>query len=153
MKLSGSYRFDVPRGQLWDALMDPGTVESCIPGVRQFKTIAPDVYEIELRVGVGAVSGSYRGTLAISDKRERESYRMTVEGKGARTTISGTGTMKLVDAGEATDLLYEGEGRVTGMLARVGQRLMSGVAKTQIDRFLDCLGSRAAGSAPSDGAA
>jgi carbon monoxide dehydrogenase subunit G len=144
MKLSGSYRFDVPRKQLWDTLMDPEVVESCIPGVRKFTTIAPDKYEINVKVGVGVVTGTYTGTLELSDKDAPASYRMSVEGKGARTTVKGTGTISLAESGEATELNFEGEALVTGILARVGQRLMSSVAQANIKHFFECMESHLA---------
>ena len=97
MKVSGSYRSNVPRKQLWDALMDPAAVESCIPGVREFKSLEPDVFEIEVRIGVGAVSGSYKGKLEITDKNEPESYSMAVSAKGSMTTIKGQGWMRLAE--------------------------------------------------------
>ena len=58
MKLSGSYRFDVPRERLWATLMEPAVVGSCIPGVRAFTPLSGDRYEIELGVSVGIVSGA-----------------------------------------------------------------------------------------------
>lgn len=144
MKLSGAYRFDVPRERLWQTLMDTAVVGSCIPGVSAFTPLGGDHYEIELSVRVGIVSGSYKGTLAITDAVELESYRMTVEGSGARTEIRGSGSLALADDGEGTELSFEGDVQVTGVLARVGQRLMGTVAKTQIDRFFDCLRAKAA---------
>ena len=150
MKLSGAYRFDVPRQRLWQTLMDTAVVGSCIPGVSAFTPLGDDRYEIELSVRVGIVSGSYRGTLAITDAVEPESYRMTVEGSGARTEIRGAGSLALADDGEGTELSFEGDVQVTGVLARVGQRLMGTVAKTQMDRFFDCL--RAKAGQPTGGA-
>ena len=150
MKLSGVYRFDVPRARLWQTLLDAAVVGSCIPGVSAFTPLGDDRYEIELAVRVGIVSGSYKGTLAISDKVEPESYRMTVAGAGARTEIRGTGSLALADAGDATELSFEGDVQVTGVLARVGQRLMGSVARSQMDRFFDCLRARAA--EPTEGA-
>ena len=150
MKLSGAYRFDVPRERLWQTLMDTSVVGSCIPGVRAFTPLGDERYEIELGVKVGIVSGSYKGTLAITDKVEPESYRMTFEGSGARTEIRGAGSLALADAAApggaaaVTELSFEGDVQVTGVLARVGQRLMGSVAKSQIDRFFDCLRSKAA---------
>ena len=144
MKLSGAYRFDVPRERLWQTLMDTSAVGSCIPGVSAFTPLGGDRYEIELSVRVGIVSGSYKGTLAITDVVEPESYRMTVEGSGARTEIRGSGSLALADDGEGTELSFEGDVQVTGVLARVGQRLMGTVAKTQIDRFFECLRAKAA---------
>ena len=144
MKLSGAYRFDVPRERLWQTLMDTAAVGACIPGVSAFTPLGDDRYEIELSVRVGIVSGSYRGRLAITDVVEPESYRMTVEGSGARTEIRGSGSLALSDDGEGTELSFEGDVQVTGVLARVGQRLMGTVAKTQIDRFFECLRAKAA---------
>ena len=145
MKLSGAYRFDVPRERLWQTLMDTAAVGACIPGVSAFTPLGDDRYEIEISVRVGIVSGSYKGTLAITDVVEPESYRMTVAGSGARTEIRGSGSMALADDGDATELSFEGDVQVTGVLARVGQRLMGSVAKSQIDRFFDCLRVKAAG--------
>ena len=144
MKLSGAYRFDVPRERLWETLMDTACIGSCVPGVRAFSPLGDDRYEIELGVKVGIVSGAYKGTLAIADKVEPESYRMTVEGSGARTEIRGSGSIALAADGDATELGFEGDVQVTGVLARVGQRLMGSVAKTQIDRFFECLRTKAA---------
>ena len=144
MKLSGAYRFDLPREHLWATLMDTAAVGACIPGISAFTPLGDDRYEIELSVRVGIVSGSYKGTLAISDMVEPESYRMTVQGSGGRTEIRGSGSMALADDGEGTELSFEGDVQVTGVLARVGQRLMGSVAKSQIDRFFDCLRAKAA---------
>ena len=143
MKLSGTYRFDVPRARLWETLMDTSVVGSCIPGVSAFTPLGGDRFEIALSVRVGIVSGSYKGALTIVDKVEPASYRMAVEGSGARTEIRGAGTIALADEGGVTALSFEGDVQVTGVLARVGQRLMGSVAKSQIDRFFDCLRERA----------
>ena len=142
MKLEGSYRFDVSRKDLWSRLMDPEAVAACMPGCRKLTPLAVDRFEVVLQVGIGAISGSYTGTVSITDKEEPASYRMTVEGKGARTTISGTGTVTLAEAGDGSDLRFEGEANVTGMLARVGQRLIGTVARAQIKQFFECMRSK-----------
>ncbi len=147
MKLQGSYRFDVPRERLWDTLMDPAAVRECVPGVRSFATVAPDRHEIEVAVRVGVVSGSYKATLEVVEQTAPVSYRMVVQGSGARTNVKGEGGVALTAEDDGTTTLtFEGDVQVTGVLARAGQRLMSSVAKTQIDRFFQCLNSKAAGT-------
>ena len=147
MKLSGSYRFDIPRERLWETLMDPAAVSECVPGVRSFDIVAPDRYEIEVSVRVGVVSGSYKATLEVVEKTAPASYRMVVQGSGARTNVKGEGGVVLTaEEDGATTLAFDGDVQVTGILARAGQRLMSNVAKTQIDRFFQCLTSRAVGA-------
>ena len=147
MKLDGSYRFEVPRERLWETLMDPGAVRECVPGVRSFDIVAPDHYEIEVSVRVGVVSGSYKATLEVVERTAPASYRMVVQGSGARTNVRGEGGVALTaEEDGATMLAFDGDVQVTGVLARAGQRLMSNVAKTQIDRFFKCLESKAAGA-------
>ena len=144
MKLNGTYRFDIPRERLWDALLDPAVVSECVPGIRTFTTLAPDRYEVEVAVRVGIVSGSYKATLEVVEKTAPASYRMIVQGAGARTNLRGESFVVLAEEDGATTLTFDGDVQVTGVLARAGQRLMSSVAKTQIDRYFQCLSSKAA---------
>lgn len=139
MKMNGTYKFDAPRERVWDALLDPAVVSGCIQGVQKFSTVSPDNYEIEVGVRVGMFSGSFTGTMAISEKDAPASYKMVVQGAGPMTNVTGEAVISLTAEGEATTLAFDGDVRVTGALARVGQRFMSSAAKSQFDRFFGCL--------------
>ena len=143
MKLNGNYRFDAPQERLWGALMDPDVVGQCIPGVHAVKTLAPDRYEVEIALKVGVVLDTYKGTLELADKAPPTSYRMIVQGSGPRTNLKGEGSIKLEPSEDgATTLSFDGDVQVTGVLARVGQRLMTTVANRGINRFFECLNSK-----------
>ena len=143
MKLNGNYRFDVPRERLWDALMDSGVVSQCVPGVHSFTAVGPDRYEIEIALKVGVVLDTYKGTLELADKDAPVSYRMIVQGSGPRTNMKGEGSITLESLEDgATTLTFDGVVQVTGVLARVGQRLMTTVARGRINRFFECLISK-----------
>ena len=144
MKMSGTYKFDAPRERVWDALLDPAVVSECIPGVQKFTTVSPDNYEIEVGVRVGMFSGSFSGTMAISEKDAPASYKMVVQGAGPMTNVTGEALISLTSEGEATTLSFDGDVRVTGALARAGQRFMSSAAKSQFDRFFGCLRAKVA---------
>ncbi len=144
MKLTGNYQFSIDREGLWDALMDPAVVGGCIPGVRSFSSLGADRYTFDVTFRVGIVSGAYKGTLEVRDADPPNAYRMVVQATGVRTDMSGEGDVTLSNDGGVTTLTFDGDIHVTGVLARVGQRLMSNVAKTQIDRFFRCLSEKAA---------
>ena len=144
MKLNGSYRFESPCERVWDALLDPEVVSHCIPGIHEFSTVSPDSYEIEMDVKVGVFSGSFKGTLEISEKEPLSSYRMRVRGAGPMTSIAGETLISLAAQDDATLVTFDGDVTVTGALARVGQRFMSSAAKAQIDRFFERLRDKVA---------
>ena len=147
MRLSGSYEFGMPRERVWDALMDPALLASCIEGVRDFAPTGPDSYAFEVAIRVGPVSASYKGAVEVAGASPPESYRLIVSGDGARSSVRGAGDVTLAATGPAsTTLTFEGDVQVTGMLARVGQRLLSTVASAQADRFFSCLQAKAGNS-------
>ena len=114
MKLNGNYRFDITRELLWDALLDPAVVGKCIPGIRNFTTLSPDRYEIEIALQVGIFSGAYKGTLEVVEKAAPASYRVLIQGAGGRTNLKGEGAVALKAEDGATTLTFDGDVQVTG---------------------------------------
>lgn len=145
MKIEGKYSFNVSREKLWDTLLDPDVLASCIPGCREFRPISEDRFKVSLKVGVGAVSGTYSATVAVEDKVEPETYTMLVEGKGSGTTLRGRGTMVLHETENGSEVSFAGDAQVTGIIARVGQRLMGNVSKSLVGQFFDCIKAKAEG--------
>ena len=128
-----------PREQIWEALFDPAVVGECVPGLRSFAAQSADRYDVELGLRVGIVSGSYKGTVEVIEKTAPTSCRVVIQGTGVRTNLKGEGSVALSEENGATTVAFEGDVQVTGTLARVGQRFMSSVAKTQFDQFFQCL--------------
>ncbi len=145
MKIEGKYSFNVSRQRLWDTLLDPDVLASCIPGCQEFRPTSDDRYMVSLKVGVGAVSGAYRATVAVLDKVEPEAYTMLVEGKGSGTTLAGRGTMTLHETENGSEVRLVADARVTGIVARVGQRLMGSASKSLVGQFFDCIRAKAEG--------
>ena len=82
MELSASYTFASSATTVWNLLIDPEVVASCLPGCERLEPLGGDRYRAELTLAVAAVSGQYTGTVAILDKQPPHSYRLVVEGAG-----------------------------------------------------------------------
>jgi carbon monoxide dehydrogenase subunit G len=139
MEISGSYTFNAPRDRVWALLMDPGVLSSCIPGCDRFEPDGEDRYQVTLTVGLAAITGTYTGTVVLTDRIEHTSYRLLVEGQGRPGFVRGTSVIALRDDGSTTTVDVTGTVQTGGLIARVGQRLIGGVAKMMLDRFFACL--------------
>ena len=139
MDLSATYEFDASVSRVWDLLMDTDTVASCLPGCQGLRPLGEDRFEAELAVAVAAISGNFKGTITLCDKVAPESYRLLVEGTGRPGFVKGEARVSLVSQGETTSVQIAAEAEVGGMIARVGQRLLEGVARMTMDRFYGCL--------------
>jgi len=139
MDISGSYTFNAQRDRVWDLLMDPDVIASCIPGCDRFEPDGEDRYKLTLTVGLAAITGTYEGTVVLTDKIPQTSYRLVVEGQGRPGFVKGNSAIVLRAEGETTALDVTGTVQTGGAIARVGQRLIGGVAKMMLDRFFACL--------------
>ena len=139
MEISGSYTFNAPVDRVWHLLMDPAVIASCIPGCDHFDPDGEDRYRVRLTVGLAAITGTYDGTVVMSDKVPQTSYRLTAEGQGRPGFVKGSSAITLRADGAATIVDVSGTVQTGGPIARVGQRLIGSVSKMMLDRFFACL--------------
>ena len=89
MEITGSYTFAAPSDRVWELLMNPDVIAACIPGCERFEPDGEDRYRVRLNVALAAITGSYDGTVALSDKIVGNSYRLTGEGQGRAGFVKG----------------------------------------------------------------
>jgi hypothetical protein len=143
MELAGDHAFTAQRKRVWDFMLDPETLKQCLPGCETLTEIGPDEYEATMKIGIGAIRGTYQGRVKISNKDEPNSYTMLVEGKGPAGNISGEGTIALSEDGERTLVHWSGKANVRGTLARIGGRVIQPAARTIVGQFFNCLETKA----------
>ena len=139
MDIFGSYTFDVSADRVWDLLMDPAALSSCIPGCTRVEPDGEDRYAVTLTVALAAITGTYNGTVNLTDKTLHTSYRLVMEGQGRAGFVKGSSVISLRPAGASTAVDVSGAVHTGGPIARVGQRLLGGVARMMLDRFFACL--------------
>src|SRR5262245_54439187 len=144
MDITASYVFTAPPERVWSLLMDPDVLASCVPGCEGFEPAGEDRYTVALTVGLAAITGKYSGSVAVSDKVEPSSYRLTVEGTGRAGFVKGNSAIALKPDGATTVVDITASVQMGGAIARLGQRLIGAAAKLMMDQFFSCLQSRAA---------
>jgi carbon monoxide dehydrogenase subunit G len=123
-------------GHVW---VDPWSLASCIPGCHKLEPVGADRYRASLTVALAAITGSYEGTVHITDKIVHSSYRLTVEGQGKPGFVKGNAAIALRPDGAVTVVDVSGTVEAGGAIARLGQRLIGNVSKMMQDRFFACL--------------
>lgn len=139
MDVSGSHTFSAPRERVWELLLDPDAIRASLPSVKEFRQIGPDEYEATMSVGVGAIKGTYTGKIQVRDQEPQTRYRLSAEGNGRPGFIKGDGLIELEEKGETTVVKFQGQAQVGGMIAGVGQRLISASAQLVIGQFFKAM--------------
>jgi carbon monoxide dehydrogenase subunit G len=140
MKISGNATLAAPMDQVWNAFMDPAVLARTLPGCESLTETGPDAYAMRVTAGVAAVKGTYDGTVAISDKQEPGSFTMKAQGAGGPGTVAADVAVRLApSAGGGTELSYDADAVVGGVIGGVGQRMLTGVTKKMAGEFFNAV--------------
>jgi carbon monoxide dehydrogenase subunit G len=138
MKISGAATMHAPADKVWTALNDPAVLVRTIPGCEQLEATGPDSYRLTVTAGVASIKGTYTGEVALSEKQEPASFLMTASGAGGPGTVSTSVQVRLAPNGDGgTELSYDADAVIGGMIASVGQRMLVSVAKKMAREFFD----------------
>jgi carbon monoxide dehydrogenase subunit G len=140
MKLVGEYRFEIPREQVWKALLDAEVLSRCLPGFERLEEVGENDFEGALNMRVGPVQGKFQGHLTLSELDPPSGYRLQIKGQGPAGFVNGKGTLTLEDEGDGTLLQYDMDAQIGGKIAGVGQRLLDSSARAISDQALAELG-------------
>lgn len=141
MKLEGRERVAAPPDVTFARLTDPAVLRRCVPGLEKLEAQGADRYAAELEVRLAAIQGRFAGEVEFSERRPPERLRVRLDGKGAPGFVRADVTLDLSAAPDAagTDVRYQADVQVGGPIARLGQRMISGIGKEMAGQFFEAL--------------
>ena len=137
MKIGGSYTVPIEPGRAYTLLQDPEILARCMPGCDHLARIGEDEYEMKMKMVISSIKGLFGGKVRLADQSPPDSFRLIVEGTGKVGFMKGEGVLTLAPVEASTEVKYEGEVQVGGMIAGVGQRLLDATAKLVIKKFFE----------------
>lgn len=138
MLMEGQFTLKAPIQEVWDFLLDPGTLASCIPGTEKMEAIDDKTYESVVKQKVGPISVKLKFTTTLTEI-EPPRYIKAI-GRGADVTKAGTFTQETtVNLAEISkdevEISYSSNVSMVGRLATFGERIMRAKAKSVGEEF------------------
>ncbi len=147
MKVNGVATMHAPADRVWAALTDPKVLAATIPGCERLETAGPDSYSFTVAASVASIHGVYAGEVSLAQRQQPGSLVLTVSGAGGPGTVSASVQVRLADAANGTtELSYDTDAVIVGLIAGVGQGLLSSVAKRTAAEFFSAVDHVLAGT-------
>ncbi len=137
MQIKGHKLIEASPAECYRALTDSATLVKTMPGLKAMTETEEGKYQAQLEMGVAAIKGRYQGVMAIEDAVPNMSYRLVMEGQGPGGFVSVNMQVRFDEYDPGCDVIYEGEAKVGGTVAGVGQRMLSGVATFIVNQFFN----------------
>ena len=140
MHLDGTHVLNASVNQVWKMLQNPEILARVTPGIKTLESLGEDKFKAVSEIKMGPVNGAFSGDLEITERNEPESFVLKIKQNSRIGNVNATGTIHLKPVGkDQTEVSFSGDARLSGTLARTGQRVLSGVAKTLTNQFFESL--------------
>ena len=152
MLIEGKFTMKAPIQQVWDFLLEPGTLASCIPGAEKMEPVDDKTWEGVVKQKVGPISVKLGFTQTLTEVDPPKHVKAV--GRGSAVGGAGTFTQEtIVDlkeiAGGEVEVAYRSNVSMVGRLATFGERIMRAkvnkVGKEFTDNLQEKLESRVGG--------
>jgi len=142
MHIETSFPVKAPPDRVFEFLLDVNRVVGCVPGAELSEVLDPDTFKGKVRIKVGPMTVSYRGTARIT-ARDPTSRSATLEAEGRETTGSGSAqasiTMSVVPDAVDSNVTIATEFTVIGRVAQFGRGIMEDVSRHLIGQMAQCV--------------
>ena len=145
MQMEGKFTLKAPIQKLWDTLLDPETLLSCIPGAEKIERIDEKTFDCVVKQKVGPISVKFKFKSILS--KVQPPTHIEVEGEGEDIAKAGHFVQKSVvdlreTPGGEVEVSYKTEATIVGKLAMFGDRIMRAKAKKVEEEFTKALQER-----------
>ena len=143
MHLEGEHSFSASQGHVWELLNDAGVLARITPGLQELQAQAEDTYRALFAIKMGPINSTFSGTLRVADRLAPERFRLLIDIAGRPGTAAAEATVTAGPAAgadpEQTRVTFTADARLTGLLVRMGQRVLSGVGRLLTKQFFEAL--------------
>jgi carbon monoxide dehydrogenase subunit G len=148
MKLTNEFTVAADPDIVWRTLLDMEGVAGCLPGATIEATDEENTYEGSMRVKIGPMTVSYRGTATLAEVDD-DARRAVISLRAREAKGQGTAMATITNAVEPADggarVTAETDLHITGPQARFGRGVMEDVAGRVLEEFSSRLERQLAG--------
>jgi carbon monoxide dehydrogenase subunit G len=142
MLMEGKFTLKAPIQKIWDTLLEPETLLSCIPGAEKIERLDEKTYDCVVKQKIGPVSVKFKFKSTIT--KMESPVHMEIEGEGEDIAKAGHFVQKsIVDLQEISpnevEVSYKTDATIVGKLAMFGDRMMRAKAKKVEEEFTKAL--------------
>lgn len=140
MKVKGTYVINAAPSAIWKLLMDQEVLARITPGISELEELQEDKFKAISNIKIGPVKAGFDGELELKDKIENESMLVVLDQKSKiGNAIASIGIKLNALNADETEVSYEGDAKLSGRLATMGQRIVGGVISTLSKQFFKSL--------------
>jgi len=139
MKLNGSHKFKASSWQVFNAILNPAVLQSCIPGCSSVEYVDSNHMMANITTPLPGLKGPYGAVIQITQRQDPNILVLEVNRKGRGGSINATSQINIMDESDGAVLTYDAIADLEGPIAIANNPIGQGITRNSLKTFFEKL--------------
>ena len=139
MKLNGTHKFKASSTQVFNAILNPEVLKSCIPNCNSIEYLDANRLKLNITTPLPGLKGPYGIVINIPRQQAPNYLELQVQRKGTGGSINAVSQISLQDQPDGTLLSYDAQADLEGPVAIANNPIGQGITKNTLNSFFNNL--------------
>lgn len=135
MKLSGSHKFRVSSAQVFNAILNPQVLKSCIPGCNSVEYLDNNRIKANITTPLPGLKGPYGIIISIANVQAPNYLELRVQRKGTGGSVNAVSQINLADEPDGAMLTYNANADLEGPITIADNPIGRGITNNSLGSF------------------
>jgi len=137
MKISDKFVVAAEREKVYKFVTDPDNFIKLIPDLQKYEKVDERNFKTVFKIGLGMIKGTISMTFRYEELNPPSSIKVVGHGSGMQSTADLTLNLSLNQADKGTEVAWDADILVGGLVASVGSRLMESTTKSKVREIVE----------------
>lgn len=139
MKLNGSHKFKANSWQVFNAIINPGVLKSCIPGCNSIEILDPTRLKANITTPLPGLKGPYGVVIQMTQRQDPNLLVLEVRRKGTGGSVNAVSQITIQDQPDGALLNYDANADLEGPIAIANNPIGQTITKNSLKTFFEKL--------------
>ncbi len=139
MKLNGSHKFKASSQQVFNAILNPEILKSCIPGCNDVEMLDSDLIRARVTTPLPGLKGPFGIAIHIAQMQAPNFLVLQVQRKGTGGSIDATSQIRINDEPGGSVLYYDATANLDGPIKVADNPIGRGITNNTLNNLFSNL--------------
>ena len=142
MKLNGTHAFKANSTRVFNAILDPATLQQCIPGCEAVEQLDANRLQLYITTQLPGLKGPYAVVVSLLQQQSPSLIVLGVKRQGRGGSIDATANIHISDQGSGSQVVYDASADLSGPIAvaaGIGKPIVSSTLSSVFEKLDEIL--------------
>jgi len=135
MKLNGTHKFKASGATVYNAILTPNILQSCIPGCLGVEYLDANRLKAHITTPLPGLKGPYGIVISIAQNQAPNFLVLQVQRRGKGGSINAVSQISITDQGDGALLSYDTNADLEGPVAIINNPIGGNITKGSLETF------------------